>query len=69
MEQLKAPRRVRIIKCSFEQGWYKNLIGQEFDVDNASGCYDYIVWSDYINKSIQQRHIQKDDCIIVPQIH
>ena len=62
-----APKRVKITGCSYEQGWYRHLIGHEFDVDNAGGIYDYVLWEDYCaghNRS--WRHISKQDCIIVP---
>lgn len=60
-----APVRVKITKCSFEQGWYKNLVGEEFDVDNAGGNYDYVLWEDYAGKRTVWRHIAKSDCEVV----
>ena len=60
-----APCRVRITKCSFEQGWYRNLIGEEFDVDNAGGVKDYVLWEDYAGKRTTWRHIAKSDCEVV----
>lgn len=66
MSNAPAPKRVRITGCSYEQGWYKNLIGQEFDVDNAGGNYDYILWEDYCRgHNGTWRHISKADCVIV----
>jgi hypothetical protein len=65
-KKVKAPCRVKITKCSFELGWYRNRIGEEFDVDNAGGDYDYIVWEDYVDqKAITWRHILKKDCILL----
>jgi hypothetical protein len=62
-----APCRVKIIRCSFEQGWYRNLIGEEFDTDNAGGNYDYVVWDDYCGgHNGSWRHIAQTDCIRVP---
>lgn len=60
-----APCRVKITKCSFEHGWYRNLVGEEFDVDNAGGNYDYVLWEDYAGKRTMWRHIAKSDCEVV----
>jgi len=60
-----APCRVRITKCSFEQGWYKNLIGEEFDVDKAGGIKDYVLWEDYARQQTSWRHIAKQDCVVI----
>jgi len=60
-----APKRVRITGCSYEQGWYKNAIGQEFDVDNASPPKDFVVWQDYINNTRTWRHIAQSDCEVI----
>jgi hypothetical protein len=62
----KAPCKVRITGCSFEQGWYRNLIGEEFETDNAGGIYDFIVWEDY-SKGHEStwRHISKKDCVVI----
>ena len=61
----KAPKRVRITGCSFEQGWYRNRIGEEYNVDNAGSVKDYVVWQDYIGKATTWRHIAKSDCVVV----
>ena len=60
-----APCRVRITQCSYEQGWYRNLIGEEFDVDNAGGVKDYVLWEDYAGQRTMWRHIAKQDCVLV----
>jgi hypothetical protein len=60
-----APCRVKIIKCSFECGWYKNHIGEEFDVDNAGGIKDYVLWEDYAGNTTVWHHIKKEDCEVV----
>jgi len=65
MESNRAPKRVKITGCTFEQGWYRNRIGEEFDVDNAGGVKDYVVWEDYIGSCNTWRHIQKQDCVEV----
>ena len=57
-----APCRVKIIKCTYEQGWYKNSIGEEFDVDNAGGNKDYVLWEDYTGGATAWRHIKQEDC-------
>ena len=63
-----APCRVKIIKCSGEQFWYKNLIGEEYGVDNASGVRDFVLWEDYVNKRTMWRHIAQQDCEVVNRI-
>lgn len=73
-QQQPAPKRVKIIACSFEQGWYKNAIGQEFYVDNAGGNYDYVVWEDYIKDGNGRyrgswRHIAQKDCVVIEPLH
>lgn len=60
-----APCRVKITGCSYPQGWYKDLIGEEFDVDNAGGVKDYVLWEDYSTNALVWRHISKQDCIKV----
>lgn len=59
----EAPCRVKIIKCSYEAGWYKDLIGEEFDVDNASPPKDFVVWQDMVQRKYSWRHIKQEDCI------
>lgn len=62
----KAPCKVRITGCSFEQGWYKNQIGQEYETDNAGGNYDFVVWEDYIGgRHNSWRHIAQKDCVVI----
>jgi len=60
-----APCKVKILKCSFELGWYRNSIGDVFETDLAPQGKDYVLWEDYINKSALWRHIKHDDCEIV----
>lgn len=64
-----APCRVKITKCSFAGGWYKDLIGEEFDVDLAFPPKDYILWEDYTNpnKKAVWRHIAQQDCYRVTE--
>ena len=57
-----APCRVRITGCSKETYWYRHCIGEEFDVDNAGGVKDYILWEDYAGGATMWRHISKSDC-------
>lgn len=59
----KAPCRVKIIKCSYPKGWYRNLIGEEFETHLAPDGKDYVLWEDYINNHTTWRHIGHDDCI------
>lgn len=61
----KPPKFVKIIKCSYPQGWYNSLIGEVFGVDNASGHKDYVLWEDYAGNSVAWRHIAHEDCIEV----
>lgn len=65
MSKKQAPRRVRITKCSFPQGWYAGDIGKEFDVDNASPPKDYVLWEDFTHRRLVWRYIAQEDCIIV----
>lgn len=66
----KAPCRVKITKCSYAQGWYKNLIGEEFDTDLASPPKDYIVWEDFIaGHNSSWRHISQEDCERIFPLH
>ena len=63
-----APCRVKVIKCSYEQGWYRDSVGEEFDVDNAKGKHDYVIWEDFSTDASMWRHIKQEDCERVPLI-
>jgi len=54
--------RVKIIKCSGPEYWYKNSIGETFEV-YVDGHRGYIVKEDYdLGHRTQWRHLMDDDC-------
>lgn len=55
-------KRVKITKCSGKGYWYKNSIGNEFDVYDT-GVKGFVVKSDYdLGHRAQWRHIDRRDC-------
>lgn len=55
---------ITITKCSGQHYWYKDLIGQKFNVLDNVGRKDYILSEDYDKgHNAIWRHIDKEDTI------
>lgn len=66
MSNQKAPCKVRITGCSSRTWWYNDLVGEEFETDNAGGHFDFVLWEDYCKgKFVTWRHIAQKDCIVI----
>jgi len=66
IEKLNAPCKVKILKSSKEQSWYRNRIGEVFETTSAPNGKNFILWQDFTNKNaVTWRHIQPEDCEII----
>jgi len=60
-------RKVKILKCSSDQWWYKNLVGQTIKIKEKELDDDYIATLTDIETPLTNGFLLKSDCELITE--